>query len=139
MNSTGTNTKNAADVYTDAASIWMLRNGSAKANVSELDPALLHPFEGHKPPSNAADITKNLMINQTGIVTWVMDGYPYSEATTPIIYGNASDKWLAPTTMHFPLNSTIDIIMRIANDSMDMVSYMHARLHSSRLPAALGL
>ncbi len=119
MNPTTLN--DSAIVHDDPASVWMLRNGSAKLNVSELDPALLHPFDGNRPPSRIADLTKFFTINQTGIVTWVVDRYPYSEPTTPILYGNSSDGWQANTTIHMPFNSTIDIVMRIANDSMDMV------------------
>ncbi len=100
----------------------MLVNGSAKPDVSELDERQLAPFEQNMPPSAPADMTRIFTINQTDVVAWVVDGYPYSEPETPIIYGNASDGWAANTTLHMPYNSTIDIIMRIANDSMDTVS-----------------
>lgn len=101
----------------------MYLNGSAKPNTSALEPQLLAPFEGNVPPSMAADVTRVFTINQTDVVTWIVDGYPYLEPETPIIYGNASDGWNANTTLHMPFNSTIDIIMRIANDSLDTVSY----------------
>ncbi len=98
-------------------------NGSAKPNVLELDAKQLAPFEAKMPPKGPADVTRFFTINQTGVVTWVVDGYPYSELKTPIIYGNTSEVWAANTTLHMPYNSTVDIIMRIANDSMDPVSW----------------
>ena len=102
----------------------MFINGSAKTNISELDTTMLYPFElSAAPPSAAADVTKSFMISQTGIVTWVVDQHPYKEADVPIVLGNSSDGWLAGTTHHLPSNSTIDIIMNIANDSMDTVRY----------------
>jgi L-ascorbate oxidase len=101
----------------------MLVNGSAKADTSELDTTMLHPFEASAvPPSTDADLTKSFMINQTDIVTWVVDRYPYQEPDVPVVFGGSSDGWLANTTHHIPFNSTIDIIMSIANDSMDTVS-----------------
>jgi len=54
-------------------------------------------------------------------VTWVVNKDPYAEAEIPLIYGNASDRWDASTTLHMPSNSSIDIVMNIANDSMDTV------------------
>lgn len=108
-------------VMDDPANVWMLVNGSAKAGIPEFDPMRLSLFEANPPPSGTADRTHSFTINQTDIVTWVVDGSPYVEPKVPIIYGNASDGWRADTTLHMPLNSTIDIIMRIANDSMDTV------------------
>ena len=69
-----------------------------------------------------ADMTKAFNISQTGIVTWVINRDPYTEASTPVLYGNASDGWNASTTLHLPFNSTIDIIMSVADDAMDNVS-----------------
>lgn len=100
----------------------MMTNGSAKRDVSVLNPSLLSPFDGNKPPAKMADVTKIFAINQTGIVEWVVDRYPYSEPTTPILFGNRSEAWQANTTIHVPFNSTIDIIMIVANGSMDTVS-----------------
>lgn len=117
-----TNTTKSADLGYDSSSIWMLTNGSAKAEASAIDVTLLAPYDGNAPPSARPDVTRVFTINQTGIVSWVMDGSAYSEPKIPIIYGNKSDAWNANTTLHLPLNSTIDIIMRIANDSMDTVS-----------------
>lgn len=105
----------------NASSVWTLVNGSAKGDATQLDPAMLAPFDGNRPPSKKADLTKSFQISQTGIVEWVVDKYPYSEAKVPIIFGNSSDGWVAGSTLHVPFNSTIDIIMTIANDSMDMV------------------
>ncbi len=105
----------------------MLTNGSAKLNASELDVMLLAAFDGNIPPSTPADRTLSFMINQTDVVTWVVDGSPYLEPERPILYGNASDGWNANTTYHLPLNSTVDIIMNIANDSMDVVSNTRSR------------
>lgn len=87
-----------------------------------MDTQLLAPLDGNTPPSDAADVTRSFAINQTDVTTWVVDGYAYSEPEKPIIYGNVSDGWGANTTLHMPFNATIDIIMRIANDSMDTVS-----------------
>ncbi|KAL2871428.1 Cupredoxin [Aspergillus lucknowensis] len=114
----------------DSAAVWMLPNGSAKAGVSELSPQRLSPFPPINPPSGPAAQTHSFTINQTGIVTWVVNNAPYSEAEIPIIRGNTSDGWQANTTIHMPFNSTIDIIMRIANDSMDTMGHpMHLHGH----------
>jgi hypothetical protein len=99
----------------------MLTNGSANGNVATLDPSVLSPLDGNAPTAKAADMTKFFAINQTGIVTWVVDQYPYTEPRIPILFGNSSDGWQANSTIHMPLNSTIDIIMTVANDSMDIV------------------
>ncbi|EON65842.1 hypothetical protein W97_05084 [Coniosporium apollinis CBS 100218] len=124
-----TNDTNLSNVRFDEASTWMLTNGSAKLNASELDVTLLAAFDGNIPPSTPADTTLSFMINQTDIVTWVVDGSPYLEPERPILYGNASDGWNANTTYHLPSNSTVDIIMNIANDSLDMGHPMHLHGH----------
>ena len=105
----------------DAALTWMLVNGSAKLNASELDDQSLAPYDGNVPPSGPSGVTHIFAINQTDIVTWAINGQPFSEPQRPIMYGNASDGWNAATTLHLPGNSTIDLIMYIANDSMDTV------------------
>lgn len=74
---------------------------------------------------DADTVTKSFMIGQTDIVTWVVDRSPYKEADVPVVFGNSSDGWLANTTHHLPFNSTVDIIMNIANNSMDMVRPLH--------------
>ena len=99
----------------------MLTNGSAKTNVSSINDAQLAPFDASPPRRTPSGETKIFTINQTGIVSWVVNGSPYSEAKTPIVYGPSSDGWNASTTIHLPSNATVDIIMRIANDSMDLV------------------
>ncbi len=111
---------NMSSNCTDVAAPWTLRNGSAVAGASVLSALSLHPFASTPPPP--ADLTRHLIINQTGITTWVLNHSPYSESKVPILYGNSSDGWNAETTIHFASNKTVDIIMRIANDSMDMVS-----------------
>lgn len=111
-------------IYDDQKSTWMLVNGSAKNASFVLDERRLAPFEQPMPRSGAADRTTIFTINQTDIVTWVVSESPYSESKTPIIYGNKSDGWAAQTTLHMPFNSTIDIVMKIANDSMDTVRYL---------------
>lgn len=103
------------------ATVWMLRNGSAKIDIPTLDERSLAPFESITPPTSPSLLTRQFTINQTDVVTWVVDGYPYREPQTPILFGNTSDGWDANTTLKFPLNSTIDLILRIANDSMDTV------------------
>ena len=108
--------------------MWTLKNGSAVSGASTLDPLSLRPFAKITPPLGKADVTKGFTINQTDIVTWVMDGHPYAEPSIPVVYGSSSDGWNASTTLHLPSNSTIDIIMVIANDSMDLVSSI---IHSS--------
>lgn len=72
-----------------------------------------------------ADTTKAFNISQTSIVAWAMNRDPYTEAATPVLYGNSSDGWNANTTLHLPSNSTIDIIMAVADDSMDTVGPSH--------------
>lgn len=100
----------------------MFINGSAKAGASLLDPNNIAPFESnYSPLPGAADITLAFTINQTGIVTWVMDRAPFKEPDIPIIYGNVSPGWKSNTTIHLPLNSTIDILLNISNRSMDTV------------------
>merc|ERR1712000_188033 len=118
------------DTMDDSALTWMLVNGSAKLNASELDDQMLAPFDGNAPPSGPSDVTELFAINQTDIVTWVVNGQPFSEPQSPIIYGNASDGWNAATTLHMPGNSTIDLIMHVANDSMDTMGHpMHLHGH----------
>jgi len=114
----------------DSASVWILKNGSAMMNASTLDTTLLQPFTSKSPPSGMADITKTFNISLTGIVTWVMSRDPYVEPSTPILYGNSSDGWNANTTLHLPSNSTIDIIMAVAGDSMDRVSLLRLHKHT---------
>ena len=116
---------NTMNIKDNSTSMWMLINGSAIANVSSLDATLLHPFDGNTPPSGAADVTKVFVINQTDVVTWVVDRYPYVEAATRILFGNLLLGWNANTTTHLPFNSTIDIIMTVANNSMDTASLPH--------------
>ncbi|KAK9342670.1 multicopper oxidase-domain-containing protein [Lipomyces starkeyi] len=117
-------------ILDDPAAVWILTNGSAKLGSSELNDQLLAPFESNMPPSAPADVTRFFTISQTDIVTWVVDGYPYSEPKMPIIYGNVSDAWTANTTLHMPFNSTVDIVMQIANDSMDTMGHpMHLHGH----------
>ena len=106
----------------DATVPWTLRNGSAVSGASVLAPLSLYPLSSNAPPRFSADLTKHLIINQTGITTWVLNHSPYSEPKTPILYGNSSDGWNAETTLHFPSNKTVDLITTIANDSMDIVS-----------------
>lgn len=101
--------------------IYMLTNGSATPDSSILNTTLLHPFSSTPPPPGKADLTKSFAINQTGITTWVIDRYPYAEASIPILSGTASSGWNANTTIHLPFNSTIDIVMHVANESMDSV------------------
>ncbi|KAJ5335824.1 uncharacterized protein N7506_005760 [Penicillium brevicompactum] len=61
--------------------IWMRTNGTAKSGARELAETQLSPFEGNRPPSSkAADLTRQFTINQTGIVTWVVNKDPYAEA-----------------------------------------------------------
>lgn len=99
----------------------MLLNGSAKAQARVLNEKNLAPLNSNTPPSSPADLTKVFTINQTDPVVWVVDKYPYSEPQVPVIYGNSSDGWTANTTIHMPYNATIDVVMQIANDSMDVV------------------
>lgn len=112
------------DVTEDSAMTWMYINGSAKADASILDPQALSPFEDNmSPPSGPADKTLSFLINQTDITTWVVDRFPFSEPKIPIVYGDVSGGWKANTTIHVPLNATIDIIMNIDNKSLDVVSH----------------
>ncbi|KAK3669153.1 hypothetical protein LTR78_010966 [Recurvomyces mirabilis] len=111
-------------------STWMLLNGSAKAQASVLNEKLLAPLLPNMPPTAPADITRIFTINQTAPVVWVVDKAPYTEAKTPVLHGNRSDGWTANTTLHMPSNSTIDIIMQIADASMDTMGHpMHLHGH----------
>lgn len=106
----------------DLVSPWMLANGSATLGAVELDDQALAPFEDTTTPSGMANITRHFAINQSDIVTWVINGEPFSEPARPIVYGSASDGWNATTTLLSPPNATVDIIIKVANDSMDTVS-----------------
>lgn len=89
-----------------------------------VDSHRLAPFEkADWVPTGAADKTMQFALNQTGILTWVINDAPYEEQDVPIIRGEESPGWNADTTMHLPLNSTIDIILNIGNNSMDMVRF----------------
>lgn len=105
----------------ETSDVHMLVNGSAKPSASTLRPQNLGPFDLIAPPRHDNVATRVLNINQTGIVSWVVDRYSYSEPKVPVIYGNISDGWNASTTMFMPFNSTIDLIMKVAPDSMDTV------------------
>ncbi|KIW52025.1 hypothetical protein, variant 3 [Exophiala xenobiotica] len=125
----GTNMTNMGTVD-DATLTWMLVNGSAMLNASELDGQKLAPYEGNVPPSGPSDVTQLFAIGQTDVVTWVINSQPFSEPQRPILYGNASDGWDAVTTLHMPSNSTIDLIMYVATDSMDTMGHpMHLHGH----------
>lgn len=100
---------------------WMLTNGSAKSDASLLRPEQLTPFERIFPPVGAADQTHLFTVNQTGVVTWVVHNVLYTHPRIPILKGPVSDGWQTDTTIHMPFNSTIDIIMNIADDSNDKV------------------
>ncbi|KAI8648535.1 hypothetical protein NCS55_01492200 [Fusarium keratoplasticum] len=119
------------DVMEDPAMTWTYVNGSAKANSSVLDPRALSPFEDNiSPPAGPADRTLSFSISQTDITTWVIDRFPFTEPKVPIVYGEDSDGWGSNTTIHLPLNSTIDIILRISNQSMDVMGHpMHLHGH----------
>ncbi|EWZ79220.1 hypothetical protein FOCG_18256 [Fusarium oxysporum f. sp. radicis-lycopersici 26381] len=121
----------AKDVMEDPAKSWMYINGSAKADVALLDPSALSPFDSdNSPPSGRPDKALSFEVSQTGIVTWVIDRAPFSEPDVPIIYGENSSGWNSNTTIHLPINSTIDIIMSISNKSMDMMGHpMHLHGH----------
>ncbi|KAH8705516.1 Cupredoxin [Talaromyces proteolyticus] len=123
QNMTAMTTTIAPLIQEDPMSTWMLLNGSATANATALDATSLRPFVSNAPPVGAANVTKYFSLNQTDIVTWVMNGYPYVEAEVPVLYGNSSDGWLANTTIQLPINSTIDVILTIANDSMDVMGH----------------
>lgn len=116
----------------------MLVNGSAKPEIPALDPASLSPFSSDSPPSGVAAVTKMFSISQTGITTWVLDQNPYTEASRPVLYGNSSDGWNANTTIHLPYNATVDLIMMVANDSMDQVSlFPHIQHHMYRADGSI--
>jgi len=119
------NGQNATNLATmdNPALPWALVNGSAKLTAAELDEQTLAPFDSSGPPSGPSAVTKLFAINQTDVVTWVIDGQPFSEPSRPIIYGNTSDGWEAATSLHLPGNSTIDLIMHVLNDSMDTMGH----------------
>ena len=127
-----TTSERTIEARDDSASVWMLKNGSAMMNASAINTALLQPFKSSSPPPRMADITKVFNISQMGIVTWMMNRDPYAEASTQILHGNSSDGWSANIAIHLPSNSTIDIIMAVADDSMDKVSPSHRHKHSRK-------
>lgn len=75
------------------------------------------------PLTTLATITLHFTIYQTDVMTWVVNKSPYLEPKTLIIHGNMSDAWNAETTLKLPLNWTVDLTLRIANDLMDTVSF----------------
>ncbi|RSL98516.1 hypothetical protein CDV31_012583 [Fusarium ambrosium] len=112
------------DVLEDPAKSWMYINGSAKPDAALLNPSTLSPFDSdNSPPSGQSDRTLSFVVSQTDIVTWVIDRAPFSEPDVPIVYGEISSGWASNTTIHLPINSTIDIIMKISNQSMDMMGH----------------
>lgn len=119
LNAASSCTDTDVSIYDDSPSVYVR---AAKSPAGMLDAQSLAPFEQNPPPNAPATATKNFNISQTDIVVWVVNGYPYSEAKMPIVYGNNSDGWNANTTLHMPYQSTVDIVMRIASDSMDTVS-----------------
>lgn len=80
-------------MYDDTQSIWVLMNGSAKADASVLNNSMLGPYTPYPSPNGAANVTKTFNINQTDPVVWVIDKAPHAKATTPVIYGRISDGW----------------------------------------------
>ncbi|PYH94878.1 hypothetical protein BO71DRAFT_378813 [Aspergillus ellipticus CBS 707.79] len=125
-----TSSNSSMNVNVDPSTVWMLTNGSANSNASVLDAQQLFPFEPFSPPQGQPDQTYVFAINQTDIVTWVMDGTPYMDPKIPIIQGPASDEWNSNTTIHLPFNKTIDVIMKIADDSLDTMGHpMHLHGH----------
>lgn len=121
------------NVMVDPSTVWILTNGSAENEASVLKPELLSPYVSNSPPMGSADQTHSFTISEMGLTTWTMNGAPYSEAKIPILQGNSSDGWMANTTIHMPYNSTIDIILRIANSSMDTVRPLARDLMDSSL------
>jgi len=126
-----TNNMTASILVGDMGGVHMLANSSARAASATLRPQDLGPFDRISPPRHYDNVvTKNFNVSQTGIVTWVVDRYAYSEPKIPVINGNISDGWNASTTLHMPFNATIDLIMRIAPDSMDTMGHpMHLHGH----------
>ncbi len=107
----------------DASMVWMLKNGSAKAGAQLLDHQRLVPFVSIIPPSKPADQTHVFTISQSDVTTWMVNKAPFIEPKVPIVYGDQSDGWNATTTYHMPSNAVIDIVMKIANESMDTVCH----------------
>lgn len=111
----------------------MLLNGSAANSATMLDPSIVIPWEPPEIPPAAAKHTKinqKYVVSQTAVDTWVVDNLPFQSPDVPLIEGNKSDGWRAATTKHFPGNTTIDIILQIANDSLDQMGHpMHMHGH----------
>lgn len=106
----------------DPSLVWMLTNGSATSEHSLLNSRKLAPFESNSPPSKPADKTQFFAINQTGVTAWEMNKAPFKEPKMPILYGAKSEGWLANTTIRMPADSVIDIVMNVADNSLDTVS-----------------
>ncbi|KAJ9139015.1 Multicopper oxidase [Coniochaeta hoffmannii] len=124
------NAGHSTAVVDDPAMVWTFTNGSAKLAAPLLDPQRLSPFESTPPSSGAANQTHVFTINQTDVTTWVVNNNPFQEPQVPIVYGTQSDAWQANTTYHMPSNSVIDIVLKVADDSMDMMGHpMHLHGH----------
>merc|ERR1712169_4662 len=120
-NTSKTSTLNTAE---HLVSDWMYVNGSAKSDAALLDASALSPFEDDlSPPPGPADKTLSFTVNQTDVVSWVIDRAPFEEPSIPIIYGNISSGWDSITTTHLPINSTIDIAMDISDQSLDKMGH----------------
>lgn len=114
----------------------MLINGSAKQGASELVEMRLSPFEGNRPPRQAADTTRFFTVSQTGIVTWVVNQYPYVGPEITIIYGNVSDG----RKSEYDAPYAIELDCRYCNECRERLDgYVHCALLAARLHASLSI
>ena len=109
---------------------YMSINGSAKSDSVVLNESALNPFPPLPPPS-VADVSFHFTINQTEPTVWVINSQPFVDPVVPILFGNTSDGWHANTTYFAPLNATIDLVISIANDSLDTMGHpLHLHGHT---------
>ena|SRR5579862_3780420 len=114
----------------DADGTYMYLNGSAISGAINLNSSSLAPFATNAPPSTA-DVTYNFVINQTDTTIWQINAQPFVDPIVPILFGNASEGWTANTTYFVPDNAVVDLVLSIANDSLDTMGHpLHLHGHS---------
>lgn len=109
---------------------WTYVNGSAKTGVVELMPEMLEPFPGNPPPQGAAGKFVRFDIAMTMPTVWQVANTTFVEPVVPVLYGNSSSGFNANYTVHVPANTTVDVLMQVSPESMDLMGHpMHLHGH----------
>jgi FtsP/CotA-like multicopper oxidase with cupredoxin domain len=108
----------------------MYLNGSAMGSATNLSESALSPVPANPPPANAT-VTFNFVINQTEPTVWQINAQPFVDPIVPILFGNSSEGWTANTTYFVPDTAVVDLVLSIANDSLDTMGHpLHLHGHS---------